>query len=468
MVGANDSISGKNYHFIGAGGIGMSGLAKIVLKNGGLVTGSDMEETDVTQQLCEMGADIKIGHTASNIKDGLEAVVISAAIRLSNPELTRALDNGCNIYKYAEMLGRLMDRYGGIAVAGTHGKSTTSGWLACTMQNAGAAPSYIVGADIPQLSDSSGVGTGKHFIAEACEYDRSFLNLHPAIAVILNIEPDHLDYYSGIDDIIDAFVDFSNGAKDNATIICNGGERHVCKLINRLDSNKKVVTFGIEGEYDYSAKNLEIVNGVYNFDVYYKGELLRRASISVPGEHNVLNGLAVIAACRVAGLADEKIFENLNAFAGIDRRIMLKGVENGITVVDDYAHHPTEIRASLSAIRELYGPERLWCVFQPHQYSRTRFLLDDFAESFSLADITLVPEIYFVRDSEQAKNQINAAVLVDRMIEQGSESLFINDFGGICEYLKENVKPGDLIVTMGAGDIWKVADECIRRLRENN
>jgi UDP-N-acetylmuramate--alanine ligase len=312
------------------------------------------------------------------------------------------------------------------------------------------------------------VGTGKHFIAEACEFDRSFINLHPSIAIILNIEPDHLDYYTGIDDIVDAFVDFSNGAKDNATIICNGGDGNVGKLIERLNPDKKVVTFGIDGEYDYSARNLEVAGGVYNFDVYYKDTLLRRVGISVPGEHNVLNGLAVIAACRAGGADDEKIFENLNAFAGIDRRIMLKGVEKGITVVDDYAHHPTEIRASLSAIRELYEPERLWCVFQPHQYSRTRFLLDDFAESFSLADITLVPEIYFVRDSEQAKNQINAAVLVDRIKEQGSESLFINDFDGICEYLKENVKPGDLIVTMGAGDIWKVADECIRRLRENS
>ena len=468
MVGANASISGKKYHFIGAGGIGMSGLAKIVLKNGGIVTGSDMEETDVTAKLRALGADIRIGHTASNIKDGLEAVVISAAIRLSNPELTRALDNGCNIYKYAEMLGRLMDSYDGIAVAGTHGKSTTSGWLACTMQKAGADPSYIVGAEIPQLSDSSGVGTGKHFIAEACEFDRSFINLHPSIAIILNIEPDHLDYYTGIDDIVDAFVDFSNGAKSNATIICNGSDANVRKLIKRLNPDKKVVTFGIEGEYDYSAKNLEIVKGVYNFDVYYKDKLLRRVGISVPGEHNVLNSLAVIAACRAGRASDEKIFANLNTFAGIDRRIMLKGVEKGITVVDDYAHHPTEIRASLCAIRELYRPKRLWCIFQPHQHSRTRFLLDDFAESFSLADITLVPEIYFVRDSEQAKNQINAAVLVDRIIKQGSESLFIDDFGGICEYLNENVKPGDLIVTMGAGDIWKVADECIRRLRENS
>ena len=468
MDGVNPSISDKKYHFIGAGGIGMSGLAKIILKNGGIVTGSDMEETGVTHQLCEMGADIKIGHTANNIKPGLEAVVISAAIRLSNPELTRALDNGCNIYKYAEMLGRLMDSYDGIAVAGTHGKSTTSGWMACTMRSAGAEPSYIVGADIPQLSDSSGVGTGKHFIAESCEFDRSFLNLHPSIAIILNIEPDHLDYYTDIDDIIDAFVDFCNGAKENATIICNGDDANVGKLIKRLNPDKKVVTFGIEGKYDYSARNLEVSDGVYHFDVYQRDILLRRANISVPGEHNVLNGLAVIAACRAGGVGDDEIFSNLSVFAGIDRRIMLKGIENGITVVDDYAHHPTEIRASLSAIRQLYGPERLWCVFQPHQYSRTRFLLDDFAESFSLADITLVPEIYFVRDSEQTKNQINAAVLVDRIKEQGSESIFINDFDGICEYLKENAKPGDLIVTMGAGDIWKVADECIRRLRKNS
>jgi UDP-N-acetylmuramate--alanine ligase len=468
MVGTDTSISNKKYHFIGAGGIGMSGLAKVLLKNGAIVSGSDMEESVVTENLRSLGANIKIGHTASNIKSDLDAVVISAAIRLSNPELTMALDRGCNIYKYAQMLGMLMDRYQGIAIAGTHGKSTTSGWLACTMQNAGQNPNFIVGADIPQLSGSTGVGTGLNFIAEACEYDRSFLSLHPDIAVILNIEPDHLDYYTGIDDIIDAFTDFANGSKQNATIIANGSDDNVLNVIKRLTPDKNVITFGIDGDYDYSAQNLELVDGLYHFDVFNKGRLLKRTSISLPGKHNVLNALAVIAACCCTRLENNSIFKNLNIFTGIDRRIMLKDIVGGITILDDYAHHPTEIRASLSAIRQLYQPKRLWCVFQPHQYSRTRFLLNDFAQSFTMADITIVPHIYFVRDSQQAKNQINAQVLVDRIKKQRSEALFIDDFGDICQYLKENAKPGDLIVTMGAGDIWKVADEYIHWLREHS
>ncbi|MBN1457045.1 MAG: UDP-N-acetylmuramate--L-alanine ligase [Sedimentisphaerales bacterium] len=468
MAGTNPSISNKKYHFIGAGGIGMSGLAKVLLKNGAVVSGSDMEETAVTENLRSLGADIKIGHTASNIKPDLDAVVISAAIRLSNPELTMALDRGCNIYKYAQMLGMLMDQYQGIAIAGTHGKSTTSGWLASTLQNAGQDPSFIVGADIPQLAGSTGVGSGPNFIAEACEYDRSFLNLHPDIAVILNIEPDHLDYYTGIDDIIDAFTDFANGTKQNAAIIANGSDNNTMEVIKGLTPDKNVITFGIDGDYDYSAQNLELVDGLYHFDVFNKGNLLKRTSISLPGKHNVLNAMAVIAACSCTRLEKNRIFENLNIFTGIDRRIMLKDTIGNITILDDYAHHPTEIRASLSAIRQLYQPKRLWCVFQPHQYSRTRFLLDDFAQSFTLADITIVPHIYFVRDSQQAKNQINAQVLVDRIKKQRSEAIFIDDFGDICQYLKENAKPGDLIVTMGAGDIWKVADEYIHWLREHS
>ena len=468
MAGVNPSISGKKYHFIGAGGIGMSGLAKLLMKNGATVTGSDQEDSIVVEKLRRLGADIRIGHTASNVGAGTDAVVISAAILVSNPELVAAMEKGCKVYKYAQMLGELMDRYAGIAVCGTHGKSTVSGWLAFVLEKAGISPSYIVGAEIPQLGDSNGVGNGKYFIAEACEYDRSFLNLHPETAVILNIEQDHLDYYADEDEIVDAFAEFASGVKPKGTIIANISDPNVAKVLQRQKKGRKIITFGCGEVYDFCARNIELIDGLYHFDVFHHGDLLGRTGISLPGEHNILNALAVIAAAVSAEAEGKLILELLDKFSGIDRRIMLKGTIGGVTVLDDYAHHPTEIRASLSAIGQRYAPERLWCIFQPHQYSRTRFLLDDFAESFKLADITIVPEIYFVRDTAKSRNEVNAEVLVERIGREGSEAVFIDDFSRICEYLKANVKGGDLVVTMGAGDIWKVADEYIQWLRRNS
>ncbi len=455
---------GKEYHFIGIGGIGMSGLAKLLLRNGCVVTGSDMEDSVVVGHLRKLGAKVSIGHSAENINGSYEAVVMSAAIKAENAEYEAAIESGCRVLKYAEMLGAIMDGYEGIAFAGTHGKSTTSGWLSFLLDRAGQSPNFIVGAEIGQLADSSGVGEGNVFIAEACEYDRSFLNLHPNIAVILNIEQDHLDYYRDEDDIVDAFVDFAKGVTDGGTVIVNGGDRNSAEVLKRIEGKCKCVTFGLDWNCDFSAHNVELISRKYSFDVFYGGKLLGRTSISLGGEHNIMNALAVIAAAVTAGLEAETVLELLDKFTGIDRRLMFKGQLQGITILDDYAHHPTEIRASLGAIRQRYEPKRVICVFQPHQYSRTRFLLDDFAESFKLADITIVPEIYFVRDTAAARKQINAQVLVDKICEQECQAVFIDDFDGICDHLKEHVTTGDLVVTMGAGDIWKVADEYIQWL----
>jgi UDP-N-acetylmuramate--alanine ligase len=464
MNKSDSAIEDKRYHFIGAGGIGMSGLAKILIKNGAAVTGSDKEHSPTVQNLLALGADIRIGHDPANLRLPVDAVVISAAIKPTNPELVRASQNGCAIYKYAEMLGLLMDDYSGIAVCGTHGKSTTSGWLAFILERAGLSPSFIVGADVPQLGGSSGVGGGEFFVAEACEYDRSFLNLHPQIMVMLNIEQDHLDYYRDEDDIVDAFSEFAGCVRGGGLIIANGMDANVAIVLSGLEGGQRYVTFGFSAGCNFYAENIELVDGLYYFDVCHKASLLGRVGISLPGEHNILNGLAVVAAAVSAGVDPEVVLQWLGQFEGVDRRLMLKARAGGVTILDDYAHHPTEIKASLRAIRQRFEPSRIWCVFQPHQYSRTRFLLDDFAESFKLADVTIVPQIYFVRDTAEAHKQINAQVLVDRIRARGCEAVFIDDFGRICEYLKENVKEGDLVVTMGAGDIWKVADEYIRGL----
>jgi UDP-N-acetylmuramate--alanine ligase len=454
-----ESVTGKKYHFIGIGGIGTSGLAKLLIKHGASVSGSDMTEGAILNELIGRGATIHIGHRAENLPDDVDAVVISAAIPATNPELTRAGEKGLKIYKYAEMLGKVFDQYAGIAVCGTHGKSTTSAWMAVALEKAGLNPSFIIGADIPQLGGSSGAGGTEWFVAEACEYDRSFLNLHPRIAAMLNIEADHLDYYRDEDEIVDAFADFARNIRPDGVLVANGRDRNIARILRRPGLTAKVVTFGLDLSCQFTAVNPELIDGLYHFDILYNGTLFGKTHISLPGLHNIENALAVAAMLTEAGLPPQRICELLPAFTGTDRRLMFKGKIGGITVMDDYAHHPTEIRASLAGIRQRYQPRRLWCVFQPHQYSRTRFLLDDFAESFKLADITIVPEIYFVRDTAESKSKVNAEALVERIRQSGSDALFINDFGGILEHLQNHVEPGDLVVTMGAGTIWKVADE---------
>ena len=461
-------IAGKRFHFIGAGGVGMSGLAQLLIKNSGLVTGSDQDQTTVTDRLCGMGAVIKIGHNADNLDPAADVVVISAAITEDNPELKLARSKGLKIYKYARMLGQLCNCYDGIAVAGTHGKSTTSGWLTYCLKQAGIDANFIIGADVIQLSGSSGAGDSKYFVAEACEYDRSFLNLKPRIGCILNIEQDHLDYYKDEDQIVDAFCDFALGVKPNGVLIANGTDSNVAKVISMLPPNFPYETFGLDKNCNFYADNIELNDGFYTFDVYHNGKLLGSARNSLPGTHNILNALAVVAMAINIGLDASQILALLPSFTGIDRRLMLKGQVGQITVLDDYAHHPTEIRASLAAIRERYEPKRIFCVFQPHQYSRTRFLLNDFSESFKLADVTIMPEIYFVRDSQAEKKEVNSQILVEKIRQNGTDAVFIDGFGPICDYLTKNVTAGDLVVTMGAGDIWKVADEYLQRLRQNS
>ena len=460
-------LAGARFHFIGAGGIGMSGLAQLLMKNKAFVAGSDQMPGEVVDSLCRMGADIKIGHHTENLSPETDAVVISAAIRDDNPELKEARERGYKVYKYADMLGELMNRYEGIAISGTHGKSTTSGWLIHLLKQAGMDTNFIVGAKISQLDSSSGVADSKYFVAEACEYDRSFLNLKPKIACILNIEQDHLDYYKDEDEIVEAFGEFALGTKPGGTVIANGQDANAAKIVKQLRADLQCETFGLEKNCNFYAENIALNDGLYAFDVYYNNKLLGGTRISLPGKHNILNALAVIAMAIKIGLEPERALGLLPGFTGIDRRLMLKGQFNGVTVLDDYAHHPTEIRASLAAIRQRYQLKHIWCVFQPHQYSRTRFLLDDFAESFKLADMTIVPEIYFVRDSQATKKEVNAQMLVEKMQANGTNALFIEEFGAICDYLKRNVSPGELVVTMGAGDIWKVADEYFQWIRRN-
>ena len=462
--------AGKKHHFIGCGGVGMSGLATLLLKENAIVSGSDIAKTAVTDRLIASGADIKEGHQSDNLPDDAEAVVISAAVEADNPELVKAKDSGIMVYKYAQMLGLLMDGYDGLAIAGTHGKSTTGGWLVHTLVQLGLDPNYIIGADITQLDKSSASGSGNAFIAEACEYDRSFLNLHPKTGVILNIEADHLDYYTDENQIVEAFTDFANGIRSDGVLLAGTEDKNVAKVVASLQGKKEVITFGIgiEGRFDWAAVNVKLEKDFTSFDVHYNGEFIAAAKIQLPGIHNVRNALAVVASAVAAGAEAKTVIEKLGEFTGMDRRMEEKGRVDGIVIVDDYAHHPTEIKASLEAVRQKYAPQRLICVFQPHQYSRTRFLLKDFSQSFVLADLTIVPEIYFVRDTAESKSLVDAEKLVAEIQKCGSEAIFVDSFERICEYLKSNVKSGDVVITMGAGDIWKVADEYIRWFKGNS
>ena len=284
---------------------------------------------------------------------------------------------------------------------------------------------------------------------------------------MLNIEQDHLDYYRDENEIVEAFGQFMLGVHKDGTIIVNGQDANITRAAAVVKDSSRIRTFGIGTDYDFSARNVRQVEGLYEFDLYRGGDELGRARLSLPGRHNVLNVLAVAASAIYLGIEPKKVLEILPEYQGVDRRLMLKASLGGVSVLDDYAHHPTEIKASLEAIWERFRPRRILCVFQPHQYSRTRFLLDDFAESFKLADITIVPDIYFVRDTEASRKEVNSRMLVESLRGRGSQALFISSFGEIGEYLRRNVQPGDLVITMGAGDIWKLADEYIQWLRGN-
>jgi UDP-N-acetylmuramate--alanine ligase len=452
-------------HMVGIGGSGMAGLAAVLLRRGARVSGSDSVASAVLSRLADNGAHIATQQNAETVPPGTELLVASAAIPAQHPELVEARRRGIPVIKYAQLLGALMAQRHGIAVSGTHGKSTTTAWLTFVLKTAGLDPSFVVGAEVEQLGGGSGVGDGPHFVAEACEYDRSFLNLRPRAAAILNIEEDHLDCYENLAAIKEAFAEFAGLVPADGLVVLNGQDRNCRTALRRTPA--RVETFGRAADDTWRAIDLELRDGCYEFGVLHGGKRLGRVHLRIPGEHNVGNALAVTALACHAGVPWAGIAAGLREFCGAKRRLQVVGEMDGITVVDDYAHHPTEIRATLRAARERFNPRRLWCIFQPHQHSRTRFLLADFARSFELADHTVVPRIYFVRDSERERQAVRASDLVEQICAAGGRAVHIPDFATIVATLGDELQPGDLAITMGAGDIWKVADELVQRLRGN-
>ncbi len=458
----SESFAGRRVHLIGIGGSGMRALAAMLCHCGAKVSGSDMIDSAALDRLREIGAEVTVGQSAENLPEGCDLAVYSAAVGEKNPERVAARHRGVELVKYSQMLGRLMAQRVGIAVAGTHGKSTTTAMVSYVLDRAGTDPSFVVGATVEQLGGPSGVGRGRYFVAEACEFDRSFLNLRPLYATILNIEEDHLDCYEDLDGIIEAFRAFSSGVDAAGVLVVNGEDRNVAEAVRA--TNCQVDTFGLSEGCTWRGANLTTDRGRVSMDVVCSGASLGRLTVPLPGLHNAYNALAAVGLLHHAGLGFEQVARHLQRFTGTRRRMTHKGSVDGVTVIDDYAHHPTEVQATLRAIRDAYQPRRLVCVFQPHQHSRTRFLLKDFARSFAQADAVFVPDIFFVRDSDREKDYISAEDLVSQVRLHGGSAEYLKTFDRIVDRLQGELRAGDLLVTMGAGNVWEIADEMVRWL----
>lgn len=456
------TIAGVHIHMIGIGGSGMSGLAQIVRQCGAVVTGSDRAPSLVTDHLQAMGISILFDQQAGWVPPGTQWVICSAAVSRDNPERAAAEAQRLTIFKYSEMLGRVMHFKQGIAIAGTHGKSTTTAMTAWIMASAGLNPSFVGGAVIPQLGGSSRGNNSEYFIVEACEFDRSFLNLSPRMAVVLNVEPDHLDYYKDIDEIRAAFCQFVQQVHPDGLVLIPAESPHRHALA--AAASAQVLTFGIEQRADIAAHDYSLVNGCPAFNVALNGKVLGRIELQVPGRHNVLNALAAAGLSLRAGVEWEMVRHALESFQGIQRRSQLIRQAEGVTLVDDYAHHPTEIRATLAALKARWQPQRLICVFQPHQHSRTRCFMDEFAHSFGDADLVIVPDIHFARDTPSDEAGVKATMLVEKIQAAGGVARHLAQFSQVIDYLEKHRQTGDLIISMGAGNVWKVTHELAKRI----
>ncbi len=446
-------------HFIGIGGISMSGLAAVLLKEKFTVSGSDAKESPLTDWLSGLGASIVYGQRASNITDGIDVVIYTAAIHPDNPEFAAAREKGIPMLSRAELLGQLMCNYQiPVAVAGTHGKTTTTSMLTHLMMAGGLNPTISVGGILKSIGGNIRLGSSEVFLTEACEYTNSFLELSPKIGIVLNIEADHLDFFKDLDDIRHSFRLFAEKIPSDGTLIIGSQIPDLNFFTDGLPC--RVVTFGL-GAGDYHAEDITYsACGFASFTLVKNGVPAGRYHLSVPGEHNVSNAVAALAAGDLLSIPYEKMAAGLSDFEGTDRRFQKKGEVSGITIVDDYAHHPTEIRATLHAAAN-YPGSTIWCVFQPHTYSRTKSLMDDFAEALSLADKIVLADIYAARETDDLG--ISSDTLREKIAAKGKDVWYFPTFGEIEDFLMENCAPGDLVITMGAGDIVKVGEDLLKR-----
>jgi len=471
----------QKVHFVGIGGCGMSGLARIVRAAGGVCTGTDLGASDYTEALERDGIPVALRQTAETVPPDADVLVISAAIRGDHPEVAEAERRGLPVLKYAQVVGRLMIGRTGVAVAGTHGKSTTTSMLSHVLMQTDRDPTFIVGAICDQIGGGARVGRDDMLIAEACEYDRSFHNFRPTHGVILNVEEDHLDIYGSLDAIIESFHRFGELVREDGSLLISHERAYRTNVAAGLGCPVETIGFSPQADWfidveqprprkrksktkkRVNRKKLSGGTGAAGRPVVLRreGEVVCEFRCRMPGEHMAYNASVAAVTAHRMGAEWDGIAEAIGGFEGLNRRMQALGEMNGVTVIDDYGHHPTEVDTTLRALRDHYHPEerggRLICVFQPHQHSRTRFLMDQFATSFAEADVVVVPEIYFVRDTEQDRREVTAADLVYKLQQRGVLAVHINDFGDITRFLTHHCRENDLLVVMGAGPVWQIA-----------
>ncbi|MDF2937152.1 MAG: murC [Paenibacillaceae bacterium] len=439
----------------------MSAIAKVMLEMGFHVSGSDLAQQELTEKLAKKGANVFIGHEAGHVT-GADLVVYSTALSKDNVEMKRAEELNIPIIHRSEMLARLLNTKKGVAVAGAHGKTTTSSMISLVLEECNADPTYIIGGEIINLGSNAKAGKGDFVVAEADESDGTFLQYHPYMAVVLNIEADHLEHYDGdFEKLKSAYSRFLSQVKPEGKAVVCADDPHIEAMLPVLGS--KAVTYGLNEGADYSAHDLILGDRKVQFTVQHKGEILGTMKLSVPGRHNVYNALATLIVCLDAGLSFSQVAEAIVEFRGAKRRFQVMGEANGILVIDDYAHHPTEIEATISAARAT--GKRIVAVFQPQRYTRTFFLLDQFSRAFPEADEVVLTDIFSPAGEQQIEG-ISSARLAGLIRENSNPNVrHLPTTDDVFDYLRSTVQSGDLVITMGAGDIWKVADRLAKDLR---
>ena len=447
----------KRIHFIGIGGAGMCPLAEILHQKGYQLSGSDNNESDTLNRIRKLGIPVVLGQKAENIGDA-EMVVFTAALLPDNPELCAAREMGVPTFERSKLFGAVTRKFGNcIGVCGTHGKTTTTSMLTHMLLKAGVDTSAVIGGKLPLIGANGRVGTEDLLVCEACEFANTFLDLSPSVAVILNIDADHLEFFKTMDNLIASFTKFASLARD--AVIYNGDDEKTVRAV-KASTAANLITFGFSDSNDWYAENIGFHRGAFpHFDLMYRGENKGRVSLNVPGRHNVLNAIAAIAAAVNAGAEVEKCIEGLSSFGGAGRRFEILGEYNGVTIADDYAHHPAELRVTLEAAKKMEY-NRVWAVFQPFTFSRTYMLLDDFAEVLQIADKVVMTEIMGSR--EVNTYDIHTTDLAAKI----PGSVWFDTFDTVAQYLYENVQSGDLVITLGCGDVYKIAKKLIKKYTE--
>ncbi|MGB8930725.1 MAG: UDP-N-acetylmuramate--L-alanine ligase [Anaeromyxobacteraceae bacterium] len=445
-------------HFVGIGGIGMSGIAEVLLNLGYAVSGSDLKESETTRRLASLGGRIFVGHAAGNLTEA-DVVVTSTAVRKDNPEVMAARDRKIPVIQRAEMLAELMRLKYGVAIAGSHGKTTTTSLAAHLLAHAGMDPTAVVGGKVNTFGSNAKLGKGDYMVVEADESDGSFLRIPPTLAVVTNIDPEHLDYWKTTEALRQGFVDFVNRVPFYGISILCIDHPMVQSLIPDLE--KRFVTYGESHQADYRAEKIEVSGHSVRFDAWRRHEALGRFEVHMVGRHNALNALAVVALADEMGIPMVVTREALASFRGVQRRFTVKGEKRGITVVDDYGHHPAEVKATLLGAREAFH-RRVVCVFQPHRYTRTRDLFQEFATAFNDADVLLLSDIYAA--SEDPIPGVSPEALVEAIRARGHRDATYVPRAELAARARALVKPGDIVITLGAGDITSVGPELLQLL----